>query len=66
MARGLAVVAGEPDPTRFRRALAWFRTHAPQLAGTVASVVVSPIVGKVVESAGEAIAGRFRDAIDET
>jgi hypothetical protein len=60
-----AVVADEPDPGRFKRALAWFRAHAPQVAGTVASVVVSPIVGKVVEAAGDAIAARFKDAIDE-
>ena len=60
-----SVVAGEPDPSRFKRALAWFRANAPGLAGTVASVVVSPIVGKVVEGAGDAIAGRFRQAIEE-
>jgi hypothetical protein len=59
-----SVVAGQPDPSRFKRALAWFRANAPQIAGTVASVVVSPIVGKVVEGAGDAIAGRFRDAVD--
>src|SRR3954451_752978 len=59
-----AVVAPQPDPGRFKRALAWFRANAPQLAGTVASVVVSPIVGKVVQTAGDAIAGQFRDAID--
>jgi hypothetical protein len=60
-----AVVAAEPDPSRFKRALAWFREHAPQIAGSVASIVVTPIVGKVVETAGEAVAARFRDAIDE-
>jgi len=60
-----AVVAPEPDPGRFRRALSWFRAHAPQVAGTVVSVVVSPIVGKVVEAAGDAVAGRFKDAIEE-
>jgi hypothetical protein len=59
-----AVVADEPDPGRFKRALAWFRLHAPQVAGTVASVVASPIVGKVVEAAGEVVAARFKDAID--
>jgi hypothetical protein len=59
-----SVVAGQLDPGRFKRALAWFRANAPGIAGTVASVVVSPIVGKVVEGAGDAIASRFREAVD--
>ena len=59
-----AVVSDEPDPGRARRALRWFREHLPQLAGTVASVLVNPIVGKVVETAGDAVAKEFREAIE--
>jgi hypothetical protein len=60
-----AVVAEQPDPGSVRRVLRWFRDNAPQLAGTVASVVINPLVGKVVEGAGEAIAGQFRELAEE-
>jgi hypothetical protein len=59
-----ALVAEQPDPGRVRRALQWFRHHAPQLVGTVVSVVVNPLVGKVVEHAGEAVAKRVREAVE--
>ncbi|MFL5824956.1 MAG: hypothetical protein ACJ76V_00375 [Thermoleophilaceae bacterium] len=60
-----AVVATEPDPGRIRKVIRWFRDNAPQLAGTVASVVINPLVGKVVEAAGEAIADQFRQVVKE-
>lgn len=60
-----AVVSEQPDPDRVRAVLRWFREKAPQLAGVVVGVVVNPIVGKVVEGAGEAIADRFRAVIAE-
>jgi hypothetical protein len=59
-----AVVATRPDPSRARRAIRWFRDHLPQLAGTVTSVLVNPIVGKVVSAAGDAVAKEFREAVD--
>jgi len=55
-----AIVTEEPKPDRVRQALAWFRDNAPELAGTVAGIVVNPLVGKVVEKAGKAIADQFR------
>ena len=60
-----AVVAEQPDPGRIRKVLRWFRDNAPQLAGTVVSVVVNPLVGKVVEGAGEAIADQFRELVEQ-
>jgi hypothetical protein len=60
-----AVVAEQPDPGRIRKVLGWFRDHAPQLVGTVVSVVVNPLVGKVVEGAGQAIADEFRELLKE-
>jgi hypothetical protein len=54
-----AIVADDPDPGRARKALAWFRDNAPQLVGAVVSVVVNPLVGKVVEGAGKAVAEQF-------
>jgi hypothetical protein len=60
-----SLVTKTPDAGRVRKALRWFREHAPQLAGTVASVVVHPLVGRVVEGAGEAVAKRVREAAEE-
>jgi hypothetical protein len=60
-----AVVAEQPDPGRIRTVLRWFRDNAPQLAGAVVSVVINPLVGKVVEGAGEAIANQFREVVKE-
>jgi len=60
-----AVVAAEPDPGRVKRVLRWFRQHAPEVAGAVLSVVVHPLVGKIVEGAGEAIGERFGEAVKE-
>ena len=45
--------------------LAWFKDNAPQFAGAVVSVVVNPLVGKVVEGAGDAVADRFRQVVNE-
>jgi hypothetical protein len=60
-----ALVSEAPDPGRVGRVLRWFRTNAPQLAGAVVSVVINPLVGKVVEGAGSAIAQRLSDVIAE-
>lgn len=60
-----AIVTNQPQPQRVRQALAWFRDNAPQLAGAVAGVLINPLVGKVVEGAGEAIANQFRDLASE-
>lgn len=60
-----AVVAEQPDPGRIRNVLRWFKNNAPQLVGTVVSVVVNPLVGKVVEGAGQAIADQFRELLKE-
>ena len=54
-----AVIADQPDPSRARRALKWFRDNAPQLAGAVVGVLVNPLVGRVVEAAGDLVAGQF-------
>jgi hypothetical protein len=59
------VVAEQPDPGRIRNILGWFKKNAPQVAGTIVSLVINPLVGKVVEGAGEAIAERFREVVKE-
>ena len=60
-----AVVAEEPNAGTVRNVLRWFKEHAPQLAGAVVSVVVNPLVGKLVEGAGTAIADRFREVVED-
>ena len=60
-----AVLAEQPDPGRIQTILGWFKKNAPQAAGAIVSVVINPLVGKVVEAAGEAIAERFREVVKE-
>lgn len=60
-----AIVTDKPDPGAVRKALNWFRDHAPELAGTAMSVVVNPLVGKLVQGAGQAIADHFKQVVEE-
>jgi hypothetical protein len=55
-----AVIADKPDVTTIRYVAQWFGRNLPKLAGAVTTVVVHPIVGKLVEAAGEMLAGDFR------
>lgn len=49
-----------PDVSRMASARRWFLEHAPKLFGAVTTVIVNPIVGKVVQAAGDAIAAEYR------
>ncbi len=55
-----AVTAEKPDLTTMEYVTRWFGKHLPALAGAVTSIVVNPIVGKLVEAAGDALANDFR------
>jgi len=55
-----AVIAKEPDLTTMEYVKKWFSKHLPQMAGMVAGVLVNPIVGKVVEAAGDLAAGELK------
>ncbi|MDY6877919.1 MAG: hypothetical protein SWK90_17190 [Chloroflexota bacterium] len=55
-----AVTAEEPDLTTMEYVKRWFVKNVPALAGAVTGVVVHPIVGKLVEAAGDAVATEFR------
>jgi hypothetical protein len=55
-----AVTAAEPDLPTKEYVKTWFVKHLPGLAGAVTSLVVHPIVGKLVEAAGDALADEFR------
>ena len=55
-----AVTAEQPDLTTMEYVKGWFAKNVPALAGAVASVVVHPIVGKLVSAAGDTLAADFR------
>jgi hypothetical protein len=55
-----AVVAEEPDLTTMDYVRRWFGRNLPKLAGAVTGLIVNPVVGRVVEAAGELAAEQFR------
>jgi len=57
---GQAITAGGPDLTTMEYVKRWFSKHVPGLAGAVTSVVIHPVVVKIVDAAGEALAVEFR------
>lgn len=56
-----AVTAPAPDLTTMAYVRNWLVKHVPKVAGAVTSLVVHPLVGKLVEAAGEAAAAEFRE-----
>jgi len=59
-----AITAKKPDLTTMEYVKNWFGKNIPQLAGAVTGLVVNPIVGKLVEAAGEAIVHEFKLRFD--
>ena len=55
-----ATVGEKPDVAAMATARRWFLDHAPKLFGAVTAVIINPIVGKVVQAAGDAVAGEFK------
>ncbi|HET9587923.1 MAG TPA: hypothetical protein VFO91_03945 [Anaerolineales bacterium] len=55
-----AITEEKPDLSTMEYVKNWFVRNLPGLAGTVTSVVVHPIVGKLVEAGGDALVGEFR------
>src|SRR4051794_14471646 len=56
-----AVVADEPDLTTLQYIRKWFGKNLPKLAGAVTGLIVHPVVGKIVEAAGDMAAAQFRE-----
>ena len=54
-----AVTEKKPDLSTMEYVRNWFVKNLPGLAGAVTSVVVNPIVGKLVEAGGDALVGEF-------
>jgi hypothetical protein len=55
-----AIAEKKPDLSTMEYVRNWFVKNLPGLAGAVTSVVVHPIVGKLVEAGGDALVGEFR------
>lgn len=55
-----AITEKKPDLSTMEYVKNWFGKHIPGLAGAVVSVVVHPIVGKLVEAAGDMLSIDFR------
>jgi hypothetical protein len=55
-----AITAEKPDLTTMEYVKGWFAKHAPALSSSVVSLIFHPIVTKVMESAGAALAQEFR------
>lgn len=51
-----AVVADQPDLTTIEYVKQWFARKLPATAGLVASVLIHPLVGRIVERAGDKLA----------
>jgi hypothetical protein len=54
------LVSQKPDITTMEYVKKWFETNIPTLAGAVISVIVHPLVGKVVEASGDIVVAEFR------
>lgn len=61
-----AVVAKDPDLTTMQYVRGWFGKNAPKLAGSITGLIIHPVVGKIVEAAGELAASRFRALFGDT
>jgi len=55
-----AVTAKKPDLDAMGGVKSWFIKKLPGLAGAVTGIFINPILGKLVEAAGEGLAGEFR------
>lgn len=55
-----AIIDEKPDLSTMEYVKNWFGKNLPQLAGAVTGLVVHPIVGKLVEAAGDALAQEFK------
>lgn len=56
-----AIATEKPDLTTIQYVKNWFAKHIPKLAGSVTGIIIHPIVGKLVEAAGDMAAADFRD-----
>ena len=58
--KAATAVADKTDPGRLSRAYGWFLDNAPDLAGSVAALLLGPLVGKLVGGGAGAMAAALR------
>ena len=56
-----AITTDEPDITTLQYVRKWFARNVPKLAGAITGLIVHPVVGKIVEAAGDLAAKQFRE-----
>lgn len=54
-----AATAPTPDVSTMVRVRTWFMAHLPSFAGAVTGLLVHPVVGALVKSAGDAVTAEF-------
>ncbi len=60
-----AVTEEKPDLTTMEYVKKWFGKNLPKVAGAVGSIVVHPIVGRLVEAAGDTLVDEFKQRFGE-
>jgi len=55
-----AIMGKKPDVSKMEKVKNWFGKNMPALAGAVTSVIVHPIVGKLVEAGGDLLVKDFQ------
>ena len=60
-----ALTAGEPDLSTATYVKRWFLKRLPTVAGLITGVLVNPLVGKLVQSAGDVAAAELTRLVDE-
>jgi hypothetical protein len=55
-----AVVAEQPKISTMEYVKDWFLDNVPRLGGAVTSLILSPVVGKIVEAGGEVVSAEFK------
>jgi hypothetical protein len=55
-----AVTKDQPDLGRLEFAVRWFVRHLPDVMGAVTSIVISPVLGKLVQAGGDLLVNEFK------
>ena len=55
-----AITAKEPDVSKMEAVRNWFIKHLPTVAGSVTGLIINPLVGKLVQAGGDALAATFK------
>lgn len=54
------IIKEKPEPGKIEQLKGWLIDNVPEVAGAVTSLFVNPVIGRVVEKAGEMISARIK------